>query len=208
MGSTVSDTVGNIYKEYLTPRMYKWYVDDTCYIIHKETAKNLLKLLNGIQPNIQITVELKRNRAFPLLDTLLRRNEDSRMDVSVEKTNTHRQVPQLPLPWLLAGQERVGQTPTWQSASQAQKKNAKGAQHVAEALKVNRYPRKFINSSSCSSPLPPQNAEKDQEAKSKGADRAPMVMLPYIAGVNEDIRRVCQRFKMKVIFSTVSISTL
>ena len=35
------------------------------------------------------------------------------------------------------------------------------------------------------------------------AGRTPLVVLPYMAGVSEDIRRVCRRFNMRVAFRSV-----
>ena len=32
--------------------------------------------------------------------------------------------------------------------------------------------------------------------------RPPVVMLPYVAGISEDVRRVCRRFGRKVIFKS------
>ena len=34
----------------------------------------------------------------------------------------------------------------------------------------------------------------------EGGRRPPLVMLPYTEGVSEDIRRVCRKFGLKVVF--------
>ena len=34
------------------------------------------------------------------------------------------------------------------------------------------------------------------------ADKTPLVVLPYTAGVSEDIRQVCRRFDMRVVFKS------
>ena len=56
---------------------------------------------------------------------------------------------------------------------------------------VNTSP--FIRSSSL--PPPPQVVEEDQEV-----DKTPLVMIPYVVGVSEDIRRVCGMFGVRVTF--------
>ena len=59
----------------------------------------------------------------------------------------------------------------------------------------NGYPGALIQSSR----HPPQQ-EGPQESPSKEGDRPPLVVLPYTAGVSENIRRVCRRFGIKVVF--------
>ena len=61
--------------------------------------------------------------------------------------------------------------------------------HLAGVLRQNGYPLSFIRTSS----QPPQAtvSEHDEEGEVR---KPPMVMIPYIAGVSEDIRRVCRRY--------------
>ena len=74
---------------------------------------------------------------------------------------------------------------------------SKEEDHIAIVLKWNSYPGTFI----CSYSLPPpKDAEEAQEAEPEERGRPPMVVLPYIAGVNEDIRWVWKKFYMKVAF--------
>ena len=53
-----------------------------------------------------------------------------------------------------------------------------------DALKQNGYSHTFIGSSL---PPPPRDAEEDQEPNVENTEGVPLVVLPYIAGVNEDI---------------------
>ena len=71
------------------PRLWKRYVDDTFYILRKDSTKELLCHLNGVRPTIMFTVEQEENGALPFLDTLLRRREDGSLDVSVYRKSIH-----------------------------------------------------------------------------------------------------------------------
>ena len=64
-------------------------------------------------------------------------------------------------------------------------------------LRSNGYPGAFIRSAA----RPPQREEDPQDLPSEGSS-SPLVILPYIAGVSEDIRRVCRKYDMKVIFKS------
>ena len=77
--------------------------------------------------------------------------------------------------------------------------NPQKEEHIAEVLKLNGYWRAFI----CSSLLThPCNVENAQEADLEETDRTPLVMLPYIAGVSKDIRQVCRKFNVLVVFKS------
>ena len=209
MGSPVSATVANLYMEFfedlalesapVRPQLWKRYVDDTCCIIKRGAVTELLDHLNGIRSSIHFTVELENNGALPFLETLLRRNDDGSLDITVHRKPTHTDrylnfyshhpihVKRGLVKCLF---DRAKSITTTQENLQ------KEEEHVAEALKQNGYPSTFIGSSSRSS----QGKEGDQEASVEEAGRTPLVVLPYIAGVSEDIRRVCRRFNMRVAF--------
>ena len=61
---------------------------------------------------------------------------------------------------------------------------------MMKALNLNRYPSTLISSSFLSPPL--ENTEEDQETGPEEASRTPLVVLPYIIGVSEDIRWECR----------------
>ena len=62
MGSSVSAVVANLYLEFFEelalesapsmPRLWKWYVDDTCCILRKGDVEGLLHHLNSIHPEV------------------------------------------------------------------------------------------------------------------------------------------------------------
>ena len=57
----------------------------------------------------------------------------------------------------------------------------------------------FIRSSSIPSR---QDVETTEEPLPEEGRRPPLVMLPYTEGVSEDIRQVCRKFGMKVVFKS------
>ena len=69
--------------------------------------------------------------------------------------------------------------------------------HLAKVMKQNGYHNAFIRSSSVPSR---QNVEVTEAPLLEEGRRSPLVMLPYTEGVSEDIRRVCRKFGLKVIF--------
>ena len=65
-----------------------------------------------------------------------------------------------------------------------------------EALKRNGYPSTFI----CAASKALQEKKPDQDVEVEETNRTPLVVLPYVAGVSEDIRRVCSRFGIRAAF--------
>ena len=65
--------------------------------------------------------------------------------------------------------------------------------HLTKALMGNGYPRSFIRSASAAKPPRERDEEREEE-------RPPTVHLPYIAGVSEQIRRVCKDFNIRAVF--------
>ena len=73
----------------MKPRLWKWYVDDTCCILKKGVAQGLLDHLNSIRPTIKFTIELEKDGTLPFLDVLLQREEDGNLDIMVYRKPTH-----------------------------------------------------------------------------------------------------------------------
>ena len=67
--------------------------------------------------------------------------------------------------------------------------------HLAKVLKQNGYPGAFIRSY-----CQPLQQEGPQEPSSEEGEQPPLAVLPYTAGVSENVKRVCQKFGMKVVF--------
>ena len=76
-------------------------------------------------------------------------------------------------------------------------------QHLATVLKLNGYPNRFVCVIS-TSPLQVTATSQDEgqdDDQSYGEDPK-LVIIPYVAGLGGDIRRICRRFDIKVFFST------
>ena len=65
---------------------------------------------------------------------------------------------------------------------------AKEEQHLTDVLRENGYPNSFITSAS--RPRPPRDQDESQA----------VIYLPYVAGLSEDIRRVCREFNIRTVF--------
>ena len=210
MGSPVSAVVANLYMEFfeelalgsapVKPRLWKRYVDDTCCIVKRGMAEELLDHLNSVRPSIQFTLELEREGSLPFLDTLLRRREDGTLDISVYRKPTHTDRylhfrshhpthVRRGLVRCLFNRARSITT----SPDSLQKEEG----HLASVLKCNGFPSAFIRASSTP---PTQPAEDTRREQPEGRDKPPLVVLPYVSGASEDIRHVCGWYNLRVVF--------
>ena len=65
--------------------------------------------------------------------------------------------------------------------------------HLEQVLVSNGYPLTLI-----SKPSQPTTRDEDiMEADGEGEEKQPIVCIPYVAGLSEDIRRVCRRFGIR-----------
>ena len=95
MGYPVSPVVANIYMEMFEEmalstaeeKLEDTWMTPAC-VMKKEQVNNLLEHLNKQHHTMKFTME-KENRSLPFLDTLLRRREDGRLDISVYRKPTH-----------------------------------------------------------------------------------------------------------------------
>ena len=100
MSFPVSAEVANLYMEFFEelalqsapsrPRFWKWYMDDTCYIMQRDAVEPLLHHLNEVCPTIKFTMELEKGGSLPFLDTSLTQREDGTLNVTVFRKQTHK----------------------------------------------------------------------------------------------------------------------
>ena len=62
-------------------------------------------------------------------------------------------------------------------------------QHIREVLTINGYPSPFIHNAI--TPRTPTEEREPPQAR---------IFIPYVAGLSEDIRRICSRYEIKTIF--------
>ena len=70
--------------------------------------------------------------------------------------------------------------------------------HLARVLKQNGYPANFIRNASA----PPTQETAVVNGPEEGQEKGPLVVIPYVAGMSEDIRRVCRKFIIRVVFKS------
>ena len=209
-GSPVSAVVADLYMVFFEelalrtaptkPRLWKRYVDDTCCIVKKGTVEELLTHLNSVRPSIRFTVEVEKDGRLPFLDTLLQRRDDGSLDVTVYRKPTHtdryldfhsNHPPQVKRGLVKCLFDRARTITTGQNNLR------KEEHHLTRVLRQNGYPSAFIRSSS---KPPRQDMEATEALPLEEEHRPPLVMLPYIEGVSEDVKWVCRKFGMKVVF--------
>ena len=185
-------------------RIWKRYIDDTFCILKKGAVEELLSHFNSLRPTILFTVEIERDGSLPFLDTLLQRKEDGSLSVTVYRK---------PMPTaryldfqshhphhIKRGLVRCLYDRA-KNNTNSQDNLVQEEHHITTVLKQNGYPNAFIHSSTW--PQPTRDAE-DREVEQKGNDtqRPPVVLLPYVSGVSEDIKRVCRGLGLRVIFKS------
>ena len=216
MGSPVSVTVANLYMEFFEdltlsqapahcrPCIWKRFVDDTFCILKKGTVEGLLSHLNSLQPTIQFTVEVERDGSLPFLDTLLWRKEDGSLDVMVYRKPTHtdrylnfqsHHPHHVKRGLVRCLHDRA------RNITSSQDNLAQEEHHIAVVLRQNGYPDAFIRSSAREQPIQDLD-DQEMEQQDDDMQRPPLVMLPYVAGISDDVRRVCRRFSLNVIFNS------
>ena len=72
--------------------------------------------------------------------------------------------------------------------------------HLARVLKQNSYPANFI----CNASVPPtqETADTSNRDEELEEERGPLVVIHYVAGISENIRRVCKKFNIRVVFKS------
>ena len=180
------------------PRLWKRYVDDTCCIVKKDATEGLLDHLNSVRPSIQLTVEVEKNGMLPFLDTLLRKREDGSLDITVYRKPTHtdryldfqsHHPPHVKRGLVRCLHDRA------RAIVSNQDKLQKEEHHLSKVLRSSGYPGAFIHSAA----RPPQREEGPQDLPPERSS-PPLVVLLYTTGVSEDIRCVCGKYGIKVIF--------
>ena len=74
--------------------------------------------------------------------------------------------------------------------------------HLSGALQRNGYPAAFVRSASQES----KPRERDPK-EAQGEEKPTLMMLPYVAGVSERIRKACRNYNIGVVYiSTASLS--
>ena len=76
----------------------------------------------------------------------------------------------------------------------------KEVDHLARVLKQNAYPANFIRNASA--PPTQETTDTSSRDEEQEKEKGPLVVIPYVAGMSEDIRRVCRKFNIRVVFNS------
>ena len=210
MGSPVSAVVANLYMEFFEelalesapsrPRLWKRYVDDTCCILRKGDVDGLLNHLNSIRPTIKFTMELEEEGSLPFLDTRITRLANGNLDITVyrKKTHTDRYLhfeSHHPI-HVKKGTVRCLYDRA-RNLTQRDESLKEEESHLMKTFIGNGYPRAFVQSAS--KQQTPREPDDDDDSET---ERPPMAYIPYVAGVSERIRKVCQDFSIRTVFKS------
>ena len=150
--------------------------------------------LNSIEPSIHFVEE---DGQLPFLDVLLAKEDDGLISTSVYRKPTHTDHylhfsshhPQ-------SHKQSVVRTLYSRAASLSSSSLVRSTEevHISEALQDNGYPREFINYNL----RRPSNSQQIHQLTQPSAT----VVLPYIQGQSESIRRILQQLDIRTIFKT------
>ena len=100
-----------------------------------------------------------------------------------------------PLPWFIARPA----SSLW-SRKKTQDNLYKEVEHRVRVLKQNSYPVTFIRNASA--PPTQETADTSNPDEGQEEEKGPLVVISYVAGMSEDIRRVCRKFNIRVVFKS------
>ena len=75
----------------------------------------------------------------------------------------------------------------------------KEVDHLARVLKQNGYPAKFIHNASA--PPTQETTDTNSHDEEQEEEKGPLVVIPYVAGMSEDIRHVC-KLNIRIVYKS------
>ncbi|KAL3972435.1 transcription elongation factor S-II [Sarotherodon galilaeus] len=209
MGSPVSPIVANLYMEEVerkalgsfkgrVPSHWYRYVDDTWVKIKTQEVESFTAHINAVDKNIKFTREDTKDNCLPFLDCAVHIEENGNLNIEVYRKPTHTDQYLLfdshhPL------EHKLGVIRTLHHRAEHVPSKPEGKKkehtHVKEALKTCGYPNwAFIKSAK-------RHRKEDQTpAREDKKDRRNNIVIPYVAGVSEKLRRVFSKHDIPVYF--------
>ena len=139
-----------------------------------------------------MTTELEEGGSIPFLDTRVIRKVDGKLDVTVYRKPTHTDrylhFSSHHLTHVKKGLVRCLYDRARNITKEASNLEAEKA-HLSGALKRNGYPGAFVRAASQKS----KPRERDPE-EAQGEGKPTLMILPYVAGVSERIRKVYRNY--------------
>ena len=151
--------------------------------------------LNRLLSTIQFTMELERDGSLPFLNTLLTKTGDGSIDIGEYRKTTHTD---RYLQYSSQHQAHVKRRVAsclfhWARTVAVGEKNRREEEHMTEVMKINGYPDHIIGA-----------AAKTRRGRQPEEKPKYMISFPYVSGVSEDLRRVCRRYHIRTVFTTIS----
>ena len=178
------------------PTKWRRYVDDVISVVKRNMVDDLLAHLNSRHKNIQFTVEMEEDGRLPVLDIVIHRLPDGRLNTTVfrKPTHTERYLPfssHHPSSMKVAVVKSLTQRLEYITEGDSLEKKKELA-HIMDVLSENGYPRAFLEKCMKRRILDAGAKEKEKLKVS--------VCLPYVRGLSEQIRRILDRLEIGVVF--------
>ena len=206
MGSPLSPVMANLFMEEfekkalatstLKPGFWFRYVDDTLssWAHGLENLHRFLEHINSLHPSIKFTLEMqKEDKTIPFLDVLLIIQEDGSLGHKVYRKPTHTDrylhYNSFHHPSI---KNSVCKTLINRAKTICEVDNIEGElEHLRSVLKMNGYPKKFID-----------NAMKTRQHVREKAEYQSSVSLPYIGSASHKIERILKEAGIQLYHSS------
>ena len=205
----VSPIIANLYMENFEvraitsashpPSVWMRYVDDTFVVIEKDRAQQFTDHINSLDPHIKFTNDPEKEGTLPFLDTLVKRQADGSVKVSVYRKPTHTDQylsfeSHHPLEHKLSVIRTLfhrADTVVTDPEDQLSEK-----EHVKSALRRCGY-ENWSFKRACTKKQPKVAANTDS---TKSTTNKTFVVAPYVQGVSEKVKRVFSSYGISTCF--------
>ena len=214
MGSPVSAVVANLYMEFFEelaletaptrPKLWKMSVDDTFGIFRKGSTKELLhhQSTGSGRPSSSLRGGKKTGHSCSSIRYSEKRKDGS-LDVSIYGKLTHTDrylhfdsyhLTHVKRDVVRCLHDRAREIISTQDNLQ------KEVDNLARVLKQKGYPANFIRNASA--PPTQETADANSRDEEQEKEKGPLVVIHYVARMCEDIRHVCRKFNIRVVFKS------
>ena len=222
MGSPVSPIVCNLYMENFEqraltqaehpPRLWKRYVDDTFTILKINNATQFSNYLNTIDEDIKWTSEEQatgestngKERQLAFLDTLVVAKEDGTIITRVFRKETHtNQYLNFNSNHPIEHKRGVVRTLLHRAEKVVSGVEDRREEEklIKDALAVNGYPKWILKETNKD---PKQKNTLHENTSHLPSKKKYPVILPYVKGVSEQLRRIFKQYKITTYFKPIN----
>ena len=186
----------HVYRMIHTPRLWLRKVDDT-FVITKYDKRETLDELNKFNCKVQFTYESTTNNTLPVLDCLIKRDNEGRLQTKVYRKKTH------------TGQYlhytsnqpehvKIGTIKTLVRRAKivcsTEESLTDELDYIKKTMRLNGYPEKLITKTI------KQTLSFNSRSKNNQNLEAPKLFIPYEKGISEQLKRVANKYGLEVIF--------